>query len=165
MCNGASTGCTQQDIWIGTGGVQSMSPDGRYRTLLANDGQVYVQDTCIGTRGECVPSTTIASVADDGTPANFYCNFSWITANGRFLLFSTDASNLVPNDTNGNDSGGEDMFVHDTCIGAVGVCTPQTVRISLAADGSQAEQPLDPYVVMRTGAMPLLLVRLSWFPV
>jgi len=150
LCNGVSTGCTQQNIWIGTGGIQSfggvrpMSPDGRYLSLIANDGQVYVQDTCIGTTGECVPSTTIASVADDGTPANTQCDVSGITANGRFAIFSTYASNLVPNDTN----AGENMFVRDTCTGAAGACTPQTVRISLAADGSQAAQPLDPNVVI-----------------
>jgi len=121
-----------------------MSPDGRYLSLIAVDGQVYVQDTCIGANGGCVPSTIIASVADDGTPANMQCDVSGITANGRFVIFSTYAANLVPTDTNES----EDMFVRDTCIGAVGTCTPQTVRISLAADGSEAEQPLDPYVVI-----------------
>ena len=163
LCNGVSTGCSQQDIWIGPGGVgalggvRPMSPDGRYVVLIIDEiiggftvGQVYVQDTCIGTTGGCVPSTTIASVADDGTHANLPCDGAGITANGRFVTFSTAASNLVPNDTNTNPNtfAGEDMFVRDTCIGAVGACTPQTVRVSLAADGSQAEQPLDPYVVI-----------------
>ena len=163
LCNGVSTGCTQQDIWIGPGGVEAlggvrpMSPDGRYLILTIDEiidgftvGQVYVQDTCIGTTGGCVPTTTIASVADDGTHASLPCGGSGITANGRFVIFSTGASNLVPNDTNTNPNtfAGEDMFVRDTCIGAVGACNPQTVRISLSADGSQADQPLNPNVVI-----------------
>jgi len=163
LCNGVSAGCTQQDIWIGPGGVgalgnvRPMSPDGRYLVLIIDEivdgynvGQVYVQDTCIGTTGGCVPSTTIASVADDGTHANLPCDGTGITANGRFVIFSTAASNLVPNDTNTNPNtfAGEDMFVRDTCIGAVNACNPQTVRISLAADGSQADQPLNPSVVI-----------------
>ena len=88
------------------------------------------------------------------------CGLGGITANGRFVVFSTRASNLVPNDTNLHNFAGENTFVRDTCIGAVGACTPQTVRISLAADGSQAA--VDPYVVISAdGGYAALMVMLS----
>ncbi len=51
-----------------------------------------------------------------------------ISSDGRFVAFSSGASNLVVGDTN----AASDIFVRDTCLGATG-CTPSTVRVSVGA--------------------------------
>lgn len=53
-----------------------------------------------------------------------------LSADGRFVVFSSSASNLVEGDTNGV----EDIFVRDQWSGAVR-------RVSVAADGTQGDSP------------------------
>jgi archaellum component FlaF (FlaF/FlaG flagellin family) len=70
--------------------------------------------------------TTRVSVASDGTEGN---GDSWapsISADGRYVAFTSRASNLVPGDTNGT----WDVFVHDRVTG-------QTTRVSVASDGTE----------------------------
>jgi Tol biopolymer transport system component len=74
------------------------------------------------------------SVADDGTQGNNISFASDITSDGRFVAFTSPASNLVPNDRNGQD----DVFMRDTCVGAAAGCTPSTIRVSVASDGTEA---------------------------
>jgi Tol biopolymer transport system component len=78
--------------------------------------------------------TTRVSIAADGSQADADSHEPAISADGRFIAFDSWASNLVPGDTNGR----LDIFVHDRQTGL-------TERVSLAADGSQAnghaEQP------------------------
>ena len=49
------------------------------------------------------------SVASDGGQANGPSLGAAISADGRYVAFYSDATNLVPNDTNGRT----DVFVHD----------------------------------------------------
>lgn len=61
---------------------------------------------------------------------------SFISAGGRYVTFSSYASNLVPNDTNrlvtsvGTSGAGEDSFVHDRQTG-------RTERVSVTAFGGE----------------------------
>jgi hypothetical protein len=71
--------------------------------------------------------TTRVSVASDGAQANYYSLASSISADGRYVAFVSEASNLVSGDTN----GAYDVFVHDLVSGV-------TSRISVASDGAQA---------------------------
>ncbi|MCB0106379.1 MAG: carbohydrate binding domain-containing protein, partial [Caldilineaceae bacterium] len=71
-------------------------------------------------------STEIVSVASDGTPANGASSFPQMSADGRYVVFLSDASNLVANDTNGL----RDCFLHDRFTG-------ETTRVSVASDGTQ----------------------------
>ena len=50
-----------------------------------------------------------------------------MSADGRYIAFESYASNLV----SGDDNGQTDIFLHDRQTG-------QTVRVSVASDGSQA---------------------------
>ncbi len=75
-----------------------------------------------------------ASVASDGTPGNFDSgisagagNRSVISDDGRYVVFQSDATNLVANDTN----GATDVFRHDNVTGT-------TVRVSVDSNGDQA---------------------------
>ncbi|MRI56174.1 hypothetical protein D8770_19745 [Methylobacterium sp. DB1607] len=70
---------------------------------------------------------SIVSTAADGTQANAPINSVSIADDGRAVVFSTTASNLVPNDTNGFT----DLFLKDLSTGAI-------ARVSTAADGSQS---------------------------
>lgn len=71
--------------------------------------------------------TSRVSVASDGSQANGDSGAGVLTADGVLVVFSSLASNLVPEDTNGQ----EDVFVHNRQTG-------ETTRVSLASDRSQA---------------------------
>lgn len=120
----------------------SITADGRYVTFDGADldptetieqANVYLRDTCTNALDPCTPSTSRVSVASDGSEANAMSHSAKLTPDGRYLVFDSDASNLVAGDTNGVT----DAFVRDTCLGAPGGCAPSTIRISLANDGSE----------------------------
>jgi hypothetical protein len=80
-----------------------------------------------------------------------------VSANGRYVVFSSAASDLVPG--SGSDS---QVYLRDTCIGATG-CTPATILISAGPSGpgnfgSQHPRitPDARYVVFDSGATNLL---------
>ena len=69
------------------------------------------------------------SVASDGTEANGDSSDASISPDGRFVAYSSDASNLVPGDTN----NAVDVFVFDRQ-------TDTTERVSVASDGTEGER-------------------------
>ena len=71
-------------------------------------------------------TTTLVSVASDGTQGNDDSNWPAISADGRYVAFHSTASTLVPGDSNGT----YDIFVRDRQTGA-------TTRVSVASDGTQ----------------------------
>jgi Tol biopolymer transport system component len=71
--------------------------------------------------------TTRVSVAGDGTQGNNASYDTVLTPDARYVAFVSDASNLVPGDTNGQP----DVFVRDRTTGTV-------ERVSVASDGTQA---------------------------
>jgi hypothetical protein len=72
---------------------------------------------------------TRLSVSSGGAEANAYSRDADISANGRFVVFWSGASNLVTGDTN----GWEDLFLRDRQTG-------ETTRISVSSIGAQANQ-------------------------
>jgi hypothetical protein len=109
----------------------TISADGRYVAFLScatnlvegvtnRYGNIYVHDRVTG-------ETTLASVSSDGTPGNNGSGGDCISANGRYLAFTSQADNLVEGDTNGV----QDCFVRDRMTG-------ETTRVSVASDGTQA---------------------------
>ena len=79
-----------------------------------------------------VAGTTVR-VSTDSSGAQTNGDIDWglwihvsISADGRYVAFSSDASNLVPADTNNE----RDVFVKDTTTGA-------TVRVSTDSSGAQ----------------------------
>src|SRR5439155_1190150 len=108
----------------------SISADGRFvafyssaNNLVPGDTNgaedVFVHDRLTGT-------TERVSVDSAGTQGNSESFLPSISADGRFVAFYSDATNLVPGDTNGF----EDVFVHDRLTGA-------TERVSVASAGTQ----------------------------
>jgi Tol biopolymer transport system component len=81
---------------------------------------VFVRDRLAGT-------TERVSVATGGAQAS---GASWnpaLSTDGRFVVFVSNAPNLVPNDTNGHD----DVFLHDRVTGT-------TERVTLDSAGGEA---------------------------
>ena len=68
----------------------------------------------------------LISVDPNGTPGTSTSIFASLSADGRYVAFSSLASNLVPGDTNGY----RDIFVRDRLTGT-------TTRASIASDGTQ----------------------------
>ncbi len=78
------------------------------------------------------PTTTRVSVATDGTQGNNYSGRAVVSADGRWVAFTSAADNLVPGDTNFQ----WDVFLHDRQTGT-------TTRVSLAPGGGQMDIPSD----------------------
>jgi len=81
---------------------------------------IFVRDRVTGV-------TERVSVASDGTGSNNFCQNPWISSDGRFVVFSSHANNLVTGDTNGT----ADFFLHDRETGL-------TERVSVASGGTQS---------------------------
>ena len=79
-------------------------------------------------------------MATDGTQANGDSASPAISADGRYVAFGSDASNLVPGDTNGTS----DVFVRDLRSGT-------TQRVSVATDGTQANGDSDSPAISADG--------------
>ena len=82
---------------------------------------VFVHDVLLGT-------TTLVSATPGGWPANDHSYTATISGDGRFVAFSSDASDLIAGDTNGKG----DIFVRDLQTGSI-------VRASVATGGAQAD--------------------------
>ena len=116
------------------GNAQSYSPfissDGHFVVYYSMASNLVNADTNgvwdIFRRDTQTNTTTRISVASDGTQANDGSDFPSISADGRYVAFSSTASNLVNGDTNGTN----DVFVRDTQSAA-------TTRLSVNSSGTQ----------------------------
>jgi hypothetical protein len=79
------------------------------------DDDVFVRDTVAGT-------TVRASVRTDGGQANGFSSGPDISADGRFVMFTSNATNLVTGDTNGT----YDVFVRDLVAKTTRLVSRQT---------------------------------------
>ena len=120
---------THGNDWSGSA---SISADGSYvafdsdaSNLVSSDtnseGDIFVYDMQTGTM-------TLVSVASDGTQGNSGSAHPSISADGRYVAFDSDASNLVSDDTN----SALDVFVRDMQSGI-------TMRVSVVSDGMQGD--------------------------
>jgi len=122
---------------VGQGNIYSYSPsisaDGRFVAFISNiynpskigvadakeDTEIFVRDTLTNT-------TTRVSVDSAGNQGNGSSGTPSISADGRFVAFESDVSNIVPGDTNNTN----DIFVRDTL-------TNTTTRVSVDSAGNQ----------------------------
>ena len=131
------TGTTER-VSVSSDGVEadefslhvSISSDGRYvvfetgaTNLVADDtngaSDIFVHDRRTGI-------TERVSISSNGIQGDGDSYYPTISADGRYVAFESDASNLVTDDTNGV----MDVFVHDRLTGV-------TRRVSAASDGSE----------------------------
>jgi hypothetical protein len=114
----------------GSSEFPSISQDGRFVSFRSFSGNlvlgdtnfapdVYVHDRQTGT-------TVRVSVASGGIQSNGSSTYSSLSADGRYVAFQSQATNLVPGDTNNV----EDIFVHD-------LQTAVTERASVDSSGNE----------------------------
>ena len=121
---------TQASGYSSGSAASAISADGRYVVFNSDAtnlvpgntnvfGGLFIKDLQTG-------AIVRASTAADGTLANGYCQYSSISDDGRYVVFNSDATNLVPGDT--NDSS--DILCMDFQTGAIAL-------VNTAADGTQ----------------------------
>ncbi|MFN0244011.1 MAG: TolB family protein [Planctomycetota bacterium] len=121
--------------WGGDANFPSESPaisaDGRYVAFTSMASDLVVGDTNgltdIFVRDLQKSKTTRVSVDSAGTQSDVSALTSHISADGRYVAFSSFATNHVPGDTN----AAADAFVHDRATG-------RTTRVSVASSGAQS---------------------------
>jgi uncharacterized repeat protein (TIGR01451 family) len=122
----------------------AISADGRYvvfnssaDNLVAGDTNgaldAFVHDRLSG-------KTTRVSVSSVGAQGSNGGYSSAISADGRYVAFSSEADNLVAGDTNGET----DAFVHDRVTG-------QTTRVSVGSAGEQGDDSSAPTAISADG--------------
>jgi hypothetical protein len=112
----------------------AVSLDGRYvsYTAVQNEhAQIFLRDTCEGTASGCIPRTTLLSVTADGTAANDESHAPSMSSDGRYVAFSSAATNLVE-----NAPAGRQIYLRDTCAGAGDSCKASTTLVSLDSNGA-----------------------------
>ena len=111
----------------------SLSADGRYVAFHSLGSNLVPGDTNGSDdvfRHDCqTGQTTRVSVDSAGAQGNEQSVHPSISADGRYVTFSSTASNLVAGDTNGT----YDVFLHDCQTG-------RTTRVSLSSAGRQGNE-------------------------
>jgi Ca2+-binding RTX toxin-like protein len=113
-----------------------VSSDGRYVVFVShatnlvpgdtnNVSDIFLKDLQTG-------MITLASTSSDGKQANSYSSNAQVSDDGRYVVFTSKANNLVSGDTNGEP----DIFCKDMVTGVV-------TRLSTAAAGQQGSSSSD----------------------
>jgi Tol biopolymer transport system component len=108
----------------------SISADCRYVAFESNATNLVEGDTngSVDTfvYDRATMTTTRVSVSSQGVEGDADSRYPYLSGDGRYVTFYSDASNLVPEDTN----GATDVFVHDRLTG-------ETSRVSVSQNGSE----------------------------
>jgi Tol biopolymer transport system component len=131
---------TTERVNLGPSGAQahgdsyttSVSADGRFVLFSSlasdlvpgdvnNERDVFVRDRLAGT-------TSLVSSSSAGLQSDGDSHAGYLSADGRFATFVSEATNLVAGDTNGV----QDVFVRELASGV-------TTRVSVRSDGAQAD--------------------------
>lgn len=116
----------------GGSGGPALSADGRYAAFGSDAANLVEADTNdrhdVFVRDRDTGTTERISVGYDGSEADNQSRDPSISADGRYVAFHSDATNLVPDDTNGRT----DVFVYDRETG-------DTVRIAGPGEGDSRD--------------------------
>jgi Tol biopolymer transport system component len=117
----------------GTSEQSSISADGRWVCFRSSASNLIFGDingaADIFVRDRVMGQTHLVSVDSTGMQVGGTCNYPRISDDGRFVAFTSDASDLVAGDTNGVD----DVFLHDR--------TPLAPTTFCYGDGSETPCP------------------------
>jgi len=108
---------TNDGAEAGSAIYESISGDGRFvafETVSQLVGSDTDTNTDVYVRDLRARTTERMSVRSNGAAANGDSGYAAISANGRFVSFWSEATNLVPRDDNAH----QDVFVHDRRTGA-----------------------------------------------
>jgi hypothetical protein len=112
----------------------AVSTDGRFVAYsAAQDGhsQIFVRDACQGAAAACETRTLLVSVGGDGTAGNQDSQSPSMSADARYVAFSSAATNLLS-----QAPVGRQVYLRDTCLGAAESCSPSTQLISTDPQGA-----------------------------
>jgi Tol biopolymer transport system component len=130
----------------GASNSPSISADARFVAFVSGASNLVRRDKNgaedIFVRDRKVGSTERVSVTSDGDEANSSSTETSISANGRWVVFSSFATNLVPDDTNGHF----DVFIHDRRTGL-------TEIVSISGDEEPGDAPSTTPSVSRNGQL------------
>lgn len=111
----------------------SLSADGRYISFESNASNLVDGDTNnradIFVYDRVTGQLSLVSVGSGGSQGNYDSYDARISADGRFVVFESRATNLVPGDAN----DWEDTFLHDRLTG-------ETLRVSVSSGGTEGNQ-------------------------
>ncbi len=111
---------------------RALSADGRWITFTSSASNLVAGDTNATSdafvKDRLTGATTRVSVGSGGVQADNGTLNGCISADGRWVAFTSTASNLVAGDTNAR----EDIFLHDRLTGT-------TERISISSGGGQSD--------------------------
>lgn len=136
----------------GLGGVNadesSISADGRYVAFETVAGDLVPGDTNnawdVFVRDRVNGTTERISVSSAGKQGNSHSDRPTISADGRYVVFQSEASTLVP----GDDNTAYDVFVRDRQTGQTErVSVPNSVPQAYGSSGSPSMSPDGRYVV------------------
>ena len=115
----------------GSSVLDSMSDDGRYISFTSEANNLVSGDTNkvsdVFVYDRINQTTERINLASNGGQANATSGSSSLSGNGRYVVYQSDASNLVSGDTNKV----RDIFVYDRQ-------TKKTQRVDLTTDGTQS---------------------------
>jgi Tol biopolymer transport system component len=171
---GAARGQVTQLVSVSSSGVWSnnytfvtgISPDGRYVTFYGDATNLVAVDTNnhkdVFVRDRQLGVTDLVSVSTTGVQGDADSLNGWISSDGRLVVFTSDATNLVAGDTNGF----YDAFLRDRDLGT-------TERIGVGPGGVQADRgtaagPISAdgrFAIIESGATNLTAVPTSGFQV
>jgi Tol biopolymer transport system component len=107
-----------------------LSANGRYLAFWSTASNLVANDTNgvadVFVRDRVLQTTTRISVDSAGVEANGASSDPAVSANGRYVVFTSAASNLVANDTNGKT----DVFLFDRQLAT-------TIRVSVDTGGAE----------------------------
>jgi hypothetical protein len=112
----------------------AVSADARFVAYTATQNehaQIFVRDTCQGATGACQGRTLLVSAATDGAEGNEDSGSPSMSADGRYLAFSSAATNLLA-----EAPVGRQIYLRDTCLGAEASCAPSTQLVSTDTQGA-----------------------------
>src|SRR5262245_31072304 len=119
---------------VGTGAVNSnlaLNADGRYEAFASTSDNLIPGDTNgssdVFVRDRLFGIAQRGSVGSEQTQSNDASIRPALSSNGRYVAFVSEATNLVPGDTNAT----LDIFVRDTVLDV-------TTRVSVDSFGNQA---------------------------
>ena len=138
----------------GRSAAPAMSADGRFVAFISNAtnllpmpnrGNVFVRDTCLHV-DQCTPVTYPVDLASDGSAPNGKAvGGISISGDGRFVAFSSTATNLVAESAGSTSSPAARVFVRETCLGgsASPGCRPHTILLRDATSSNGASASFD----------------------
>ena len=142
------------------GSPPAISADGRFVAFASRADNLVLGDSNsaadVFVHDRQTNLTTRVSVASTGAQGNRDSFLPAISADGRVVAFVSQATNLVPGDTN----NAADVFVHDRESG-------QTTRVSVASGGGRPTAVRDclrPRFRATVVLSPLLRRRATWSP-